>query len=167
MASQLAIHFSSETVEWYTPPRIIQRVLAVMGGIDLDPCAEPGRAIPAVTHYTQEQNALQYGWHGRVYMNPPYGDVIGEWVNKLRTEYSAGRVTEAVALLPARTDTAWMLPLLRECPVCFVQARLRFSGHKSGAPFPSAVVYLGSRPDKFALAFGDIGVVMQRQEPTP
>jgi hypothetical protein len=36
---------------------------------------------------------------------PPYGREVGAWIGKLVDEYNAGRVTEALALIPARVDT--------------------------------------------------------------
>lgn len=48
----------------------------------------------------------------------------------------------AVILLPARTDTAWWRRVAGY-PVCLIQGRLRFEGHNSSAPMPSAVFYLG------------------------
>ena len=78
-----AVHFSSDSADWYTPDHIIQRVMEVLGDIDLDPCADPDRTIPAATHFTPEGDGLSRGWHGRVYMNPPYGKEIARWVTKL------------------------------------------------------------------------------------
>ena len=46
-----------------------------MGEIDLDPCsnskAQPN--VPALNHFTVEDDGLEQKWFGRVYMNPPYG----------------------------------------------------------------------------------------------
>lgn len=155
--NRLAVHHSSETQEWYTPQHIIDAVLDVLGGIDLDPCSNPGEpAVPAGHHHTYLDNGLAQTWSGRVYMNPPYGRGIGDWTEKLREAYEAGDVTEAVALLPARTDTAWMHDL-REHPRCFIRGRISFSGHENAAPFPSCAVYFGERADAFARAFGELG----------
>jgi hypothetical protein len=153
---------SSKSTEWYTPDSIIERVILILGEIDLDPCSNSKMApnVPAVHHYTKKDDGLSRSWHGRVYMNPPYGRVIGPWVTKLVAEYRAGRATQALALLPARTDTRWMAQL-REFPRCFIRGRLKFSGHQNSAPFPSVVVALGCDPGTLAQAFGDIGDVYQ------
>ncbi|BAZ19055.1 C-5 cytosine-specific DNA methylase (plasmid) [Calothrix sp. NIES-4071] len=37
---------------WYTPPHIVSLVVKVLGEIDLDPCAEVNKRIPAREHYT-------------------------------------------------------------------------------------------------------------------
>lgn len=159
-ASRLAVHYSSATAEHYTPARVLDVVIACLGAIDLDPCSNSHTdpAVPAARHFTIAEDGLRHPWHGRVYMNPPYGDAIAGWIEKLAREYEAGHVTEAIALLPARTDTRWFRRLAAH-PVCFVDGRLRFSGAKAGAPFPSALVYLGPRPAAFAAACGALGRV--------
>lgn len=158
---------SSKSVEWYTPTRIVERVILVLGEIDLDPCSNSRTApnVPAAHHFTQEDNGLALPWRGRIYMNPPYGRAtIGKWIKKLLTEWQAGRVTQALVLLASRTDTQWMAQL-REFPRCYILGRLRFSGHKNGAPFPSVVVSLGCDLQTFTAAFKDIGDVYQLVPP--
>jgi hypothetical protein len=143
-----------------TPDLIIERAIRTMGAIDLDPCAESALDpnVPAAAHFTLEDDGLAQDWYGRIYMNPPYGRQIGHWVAKLVAEFEAGRVQQAVALLPARTDTRWMT-LLREYPRCYIRGRLKFKGHSAAAPFPSAVVFVGSGHRSFISSFNDIGDV--------
>lgn len=158
----MAVHYSSETPEWYTPPELIACVVATLGRIDLDPCSNVGRPnVPAASHFTVDHDGLSLPWSGLVYMNPPYGDGIGRWVEKLRAEYLAGNVTAAIALVPARTDTAWFAAL-RDGAICFVRGRLRFSGHQNSAPFPSAAVYFGPDAAAFVAAFQSTGDVWTR-----
>ena len=95
----------------------------------------------------------------QVYMNPPYGRAIGRWVSKLRDDYEAGRVEAAIALLPARPDTQWW-KLTRGYPRCHVEGRLKFSGQKNSATFPSALVYFGPDPAQFARVFDEVGEVV-------
>lgn len=162
----MAVHFSSATPEWYTPRHVIERVLHLFGEIDLDPCSNAKGAaanVPACDHYTQADDGLAQQWHGRVYMNPPYGDEIGQWTAHLLQAYADGEIDEAIALLPARTDTAWFRPLMaHRC--CFVHGRLRFSESKDSAPFPSVIVYLGPDGENFIEYFSDIGTIMQKSE---
>jgi len=162
---KMAVHFSSQTVEHYTPETIIAPTVACLGEIDLDPCSDGGEPpnVPAHTHYTAADDGLTHPWHGRVYMNPPYGREIGDWVEKLCAEHEAGRVTEAIALLPSRTDTQWWRRL-RMYLVCFVQGRLTFVGSQDPAPFPSAVFYLGQDTARFCCAFGQLGDIYRRIE---
>lgn len=154
--SRLAPLMTSETPEWYTPPQIIALVENVLGTIDLDPCSNSKDApnVPALQHFTVSDDGLSREWHGRVYMNPPYGTEIAAWVSKLVAEHAAGRTIEAIALVPARTDTRWWNELVANGRFfSLVEGRLRFSGAEAGAPFPNAVVYLGQRGDRFLAAF--------------
>ena len=177
--SDHAVHFTSKTPEHYTPDDVLDRVIACMGGIDLDPCSNShiDPHVPAARHFTRADDGLTRYWPGRIYMNPPYGREIAKWVEKLAQEYAAGRISQGIALVPARTDTRWW-QVLRDYPVCLVRGRLRFvgEGNTSAAPFPSALFYLGSQPARFLSAFEDLGDVWVRvlnyheygrEEPTP
>lgn len=155
--------YSSNSDEWYTPALVINRVCKVMGGIDLDPCSNIGGSpsVPALKYYTREDDGLVQEWRGSVYMNPPYGREIIDWVKKLVNEFRAGRITQAIALVPSRTDTEWFF-ILRDFPKCFVRGRLKFSNNGTPAPFPSMAVYLGGDLDAFKEAFSDIGDIYAR-----
>ena len=78
------------------------------------------------------------GW--RVFCNPPYGRVIGEWVKKAYQE-SKQPNTLVVMLLPARTDTRWFHDYIYgKAEIRFVKGRLKFGGCDNPAPFPSMIV---------------------------
>jgi hypothetical protein len=162
----MAVHHSSETPEHYTPTVIIDATIDCFEGcIDLDPCSNPGKpTVPALNYFTKADDGLQQSWRGKVYMNPPYGREIDEWVDKLLLEATSGEVTEAIALVPARTDTQWFVSL-RDHVCCFVEGRLTFIGNGDPAPFPSAVFYIGEHVDRFFHAFHAIGDIWQRIEP--
>jgi phage N-6-adenine-methyltransferase len=159
--------FTSETDEWYTPKEILDSVIEVFGEIDLDPCSnnKDSPNVPANSHFTYEDNGLTREWKGTVYMNPPYGREIVDWVDKLLSEWEKGNI-EAIALVPARTDTAWFAKLDAH-PWCAVRGRLKFSNNPNSAPFPSAVFYLGrdedeAGPDRFVSVFLKHGTIFQR-----
>jgi hypothetical protein len=159
------VHFSSASPEHYTPREILDAVVACLGQIDLDPCSNGGRNVPAMRHFTSVENGLDQPWQGTVYMNPPYGREIDAWVTKLCAEHARpGGVTEAIALVPARTDTQWFLKL-RDYVCCFVTGRLTFVGNDDPAPFPSALFYLGEDEGKFCRCFEAFGDVWQRTNP--
>lgn len=157
-ASRLNVHFTSDSEEWYTPPEIVSAAINLFGAIDLDPCSnsKESPSIPAKAHYTKGDDGLAQEWFGKVYMNPPYGRVIADWVAKAADEYECGNVSGALLLVPARTDTAWMARV-RKYPRCYVRGRLRFSNSPDAAPFPSCVVYLGDDEKRFFQAFSKLG----------
>ena len=152
--------YTSDSDDWWTPQDIIDRVLATFDGtIDLDPCSNLGTPnVPATVRYTVEDDGLSKPWVGRVYMNPPYGDVLPNWIEKMVQAFIDGEIDSAVALVPARTDTRWFRTL-RPYLHCFIFGRLKFSGTGNSAPFPSMAVYLGPEDRKFIDAFSPIGDV--------
>lgn len=110
------------TDEWYTPPEIFRDALAGMT-FSLDPCAPRGGVpwIPALDHFSIDDDGLAQPWHGRVWLNPPYGSQTGKWLGKL-AEHGNG-----IALVFARTDTAWFQQCARRADsICFVAGRIRF-----------------------------------------
>ena len=153
------VQVSSKSALWSTPSEILQGVLDVLGTIDLDPCCKDLKRpnAPASSYYTIQDDGLSKPWVGKVFMNPPYGDAIEPWPQKLTKEYRSGNTTEAIALLPARTDTFWM-GHLNKYPRCYVRGRLKFldienSSGRNSAPFPSVLVYLGANADRFFQVF--------------
>ena len=53
-------------------------------------------------NYTVEDNGLSKEWRGNVFMNPPYGRQIINWVKKAKEESDKGATV--VCLVPARTE---------------------------------------------------------------
>lgn len=164
----MGVHYSSKSSEWYTPPDLLERVITVLGPIELDPCSNSHDApnVPAQRHFTREDDGLAQSWaSAALFMNPPYGSEIGPWVEKLAADYEEHHVGAAIALLPARTDTAWFRRL-SAYPRCFIFGRLKFvspeSGEENPAPFPSMAVYLGPDAGAFQRAFAEIGDVFIR-----
>lgn len=129
---------SSGTDEWPTPLPFFRTVVHEFGEFDLDPCANAENA-KAAKFYTREQNGLAQEWTGKVWMNPPYGKGIGEWMAKARE--SAAKGAFVVCLVPARTDTAWWHDSVEgKAEVRFIRGRLKFGGSMANAPFPSALI---------------------------
>lgn len=155
---------SSESPEWYTPLHIIELTLELFGGeIDTDPCSnsKDDPSVPANTLYTKDDDGLAQNWHGRVYMNPPYGKEIPRWTEALVLKYELGEIDEAIALVPGRIDTQWFRPLYKYL-ICAVSGRVRFSNAIHSAPFPSAIVYLGTNKPEFIRIFKRLGPILQR-----
>lgn len=158
----MAVHYSSATPEWYTPAHIIDLVLEFFDEIDLDPCSNSHETpnVPAATRYVEADDGLKQPWFGRVYMNPPYGDLISGWVKKLHDEYQNGDVEAAIALVPLRGDTAWWFDYVMPYAMCFIRGRLRFVGAENSAPFPSVLVYYGDEIERFKETTAPLGYVL-------
>lgn len=131
--------FTSNTDEWYTPIDFFNELDAEFH-FNLDPCATDENH-KCDRYFTKEIDGLSQKWGGsRVFCNPPYGRVIGEWVKKAYEESKLPN-TLVVMLLPARTDTQWFHNYIyHKAEIRFIKGRLKFGGSNQGAPFPSMVV---------------------------
>jgi hypothetical protein len=98
----------------------------------------------AKMHYTIDDNGLLKPWQGRVWLNPPYGLVIGKWMARM-AEHKNG-----VALIFARTESEYwhkyVWPYASAC--LWLRTRLIFCDVKgkyasNRAPAPSVLVAYG------------------------
>lgn len=128
--------FSSASDEWETPQELFDQLNEEFH-FDLDPCATPQNAKCA-QFFTKKENGLKQDWFGTVFMNPPYGREIKQWVQKAYEE--AGKRCTVVCLLPARTDTSWFHDYCLKGEIRFLRGRLKFGNAKNSAPFPSMIV---------------------------
>ena len=131
--------FSSRSDEWETPWNLFNQLNAEFH-FNTDVCATPQNKKCA-HFYSKDEDGLKQSWRGTCWMNPPYGRVIKDWVEKAyKTTLESAETV--VCLLPARTDTAWwhefVIPHASE--IRFLRGRIKFSNAKAGAPFPSAIV---------------------------
>lgn len=130
------VHFSSATDMWATPQAFFDKLNAEYG-FTLDACASHENA-KCQFYFTKEVNGLSRKWSGVVWMNPPYGREIGDWMRKAYESSLSGATV--VCLVPARTDTKWWHDYAMKGEIDFIRGRLKFGNAKSHAPFPSAVV---------------------------
>ena len=170
MAEQLRLFQALQPIEapnkneWYTPRVYLHLAWQVMSTIDLDPasCAEANKVVGAAHYYTAEDDGLAQRWYGHVWLNPPYSPSPQAWVDRLCAEYRAGNVTEAILLVPPKTDTGWFSPAF-DYVICFTDHRISFWGQPgSSNTFGSAFVYMGSQEAKFARVFSAVGNVVKR-----
>ena len=175
MNQAMQVLTSSECNEWYTPERITDAARAFMRGIDLDPasCRAANKWIRASVIFTERDNGLSLPWHGRVWLNPPYGKTRNRsnqdiWAEKLTREYRAGRVSEALMLTKCVPGYAWWEGLFRTWPVCFVEHRIFFhklnnKGEvvKTGqAKAGASLWHIGAREQEFKDFFAPWGRVI-------
>lgn len=141
-----------ETGDWLTPPEL----LAALGPFDLDPCCPPVMPWRTATRMlTPADNGLAHEWHGRVFLNPPYGSAAWQWLWRL-AEHGDG-----IGLVMARTETAGFFRSVwgRADALLFLEGRLYFhrpDGSVAGnAGAPSVLVAYGARN---AAALAESGV---------
>lgn len=128
--------------EWLTPPEIIR----ALGPFELDPCAPVKRPWDmAANHYTILDNGLARPWEGRVWLNPPYGQETGKWLDRLADH------GDGIALIFARTETEMFVRSVwnRADAVLFIAGRLHFhhvdgTRAKANSGAPSVLVAYGA-----------------------
>lgn len=161
---------SSDYDAWTTPRPLFETLDSIFG-FRLDPCCER-KTAKCMTYFTRQDDGLVQDWAsvGNAFVNPPYGKALPAWMNKCVRE-AAKRVT-VVALIPARTETAYWHDIVfpfATC-VCFVRGRVKFGDSKSpdggrvGAPFPSAIITFGPCTTDQARRLGQLGKVYDSRE---
>ena len=138
----IQVHFSSETDVWATPQDFFDKLNKEFK-FELDVCANHENA-KCRKYFTESDNGLLQEWKGIVWMNPPYGREIDEWIKKAYESAQEGATV--VCLIPSRTDTAWWHEYCMKGEIRLVRGRLKFGGVKDNAPFPSAVVVFRNTP---------------------
>lgn len=132
------VMYSSKSNEWETPQELFNELNEEFH-FTLDPASTHENA-KCEKHYTQEEDGLAQDWSGEtVFCNPPYGRELPLWIEKAAKSAVGG--TTVVMLIPARTDTrAFHDFILHKAEIRFLKGRLKFSGAKQSAPFPSMIV---------------------------
>ena len=135
--------FSSGTEHWSTPIELFDE-LNLEYKFTVDVCADTTN-YKVKRYFNKKMDGLAQSWIGEIaWCNPPYGREIKLWVEKAyESTKEAGCNTSVVMLLPARTDTKWFHEFIYNNPLCsvkFIKGRLKFSGSKNSAPFPSMIV---------------------------
>jgi hypothetical protein len=125
--------------EWYTPQWLLD---ALPQPLDLDPCADPGRRVPALRHIVGQEggDGLAEPWQGRVFCNPPYSaGNLPKWIAKCRAE--ADRGCEVIALVPARVESGyWWDHVWGVARVGLLEDRIAFEDSQTAGTFGSALI---------------------------
>lgn len=99
---------------------------------------------------------------------PPYS-AVADWTRKLIAEHAAGRLTAAVFLCNANTDTGWFGALAEKgYPVLFTKGRIRFRHPDRSGNSPrygQALFGVEVGRDAFAAAFADVAYVPGPEPP--
>ncbi len=190
MNSHQLINQDSGLTEYYTPNQILDAARQTLGGFDLDPASSP-RAncrVQAARIYTTQDDGLSLSWHGRIWLNWPFGKSENvcqpgctkescrkrgyhltrrkpgnaDWVNKLANEYKEGRVQAALCICFAATSEGWFRPLLRQAQ-CFLYGRTNYclpdGGTLHGVTKGSCITYWGDDTARFAECFHPLGEI--------
>jgi len=130
-----------------TPSYVLEPVRAALGGsIGLDPCTEPDNPTGAEKFYTIDDDGLAHPWGfaDSIYINPPYGEARGEWVDRAMGIAASG--TPVVMLIPAHTDTRiFQRALSTASALVLIKGRVKFgvlreNRRQEAASHPSALI---------------------------
>lgn len=86
--------------DWYTPKWVFD-ALGCEFDLDVSAPVEGPRYVPAARWFWEQ--GLEQEWSGFVWMNPPYGHMVGkfDWMRKFITHGNG------IALMPDRTSAPW------------------------------------------------------------
>jgi hypothetical protein len=109
----------TKTNRWLTPDWIVD----ALGEFDLDPCGAPNHTLAAETYLLENgQDGLVLPWHGRVWLNPPYGKEMPPFIEKMAQHQNG------IAFIFARTETRmfhkYVWPVAHG--LLFLRGRVRF-----------------------------------------
>lgn len=150
--------------DYFTPPEIIDAARQAMGDIDLDaashPLANRVHQIPDFFHINR--SAFDNDWHGRVWLNPPYGN-NAPWFERIVQYVESGEVEQLCILSPMWAFTTEIAkPMLRmSAATVLLSPTPRFWGNASnrtGVNHPHGIVYFGDRVNEFLAAFTPFGI---------
>lgn len=113
-------HKRHKSVEWYTPAWIFTELGLTF---DLDPASphDMETAVPAIRKLTVFDDGLKQEWAGKIWLNPPYGPMTGEWIRRAIAH------ANGVALVFSRTDTSWCQDAMRSATaMLFIAGRIDF-----------------------------------------
>lgn len=150
--------------DYFTPPELIAAARDAMGDIDLDaashPIANREHRIPDYFHINR--SAFEHDWHGRVWLNPPYGN-NAPWFECIDRYLSSGSVSQLCMLSPMWAFTTEIAkPIMRlSSATVILSPTPKFWGNsegRTGRNDPHAIVYFGDRVDSFLQAFAPYGI---------
>lgn len=138
-------------MEWYTPSWIFEDLDLTF---DLDPASPHDftTAVPAITKYTIFDNGLKKPWHGRVWLNPPYGPDTGMWMERMISHGNG------IALIFSRTDAKWCQAAMKSAnAILFLAGRVAFvpgneNLHKKGRTGAGIILFAFGSECAIALA---------------
>lgn len=145
---------------WLTP----RYILDVLGEFDLDPCSCVNPPWPTARVMLTHGGLTEFWW-GRVWLNPPYGDEIGDWMGKM-TQHNHG-----IAIAFARRETRSFCSCVwgKASGLLFLHGRLHFcypdgTPAKGNAGGPSVLIAYGANDCEILRNCGLKGSFVQEVE---
>jgi len=109
--------------DWSTPQELFDKLNAEFN-FTLDVCASDWNA-KCKKYFTEKDDALKQDWEKNVcFMNPPYGKVLKQWIEKAFQSSLNG--ADVVCLVPSATDLEWWHKFVMKGEIRFIRGRPRF-----------------------------------------
>ena len=128
-----------QTMDWSTPQDFFNELKKEFN-FTLDPCATHENH-KCDKYFTLEDNGLHQDWSGNtVFMNPPYGNETGKWVEKAFKESKKG--STVVCIIAATTEASYWHDLIipYATQIRFIRGKLEFDSVSDDTPSIHAVV---------------------------
>lgn len=159
------------SVEWYTPTKILDVCRSVTGGFVLDVASDlvANKTVQASRFFSIEDDSLDKDWVGPYWCNPPYDRSGIQWAFVAKAAKYGSRV-EGFVLVKAAVETKGFEPLFDADALCFVYKRVNF-GFRNGssvnwnygsARWPNALAYFGPRKEEARQALAKLGTVVAK-----
>ena len=157
----------SPDAELLAPSLVLAGLRVALGTLDLDVCSTPfaQEKVGARDWFSADQDGLNQHWSGTVWAFPPPARADA-FASKLGAELTAGRVTAAALLAPARFGTRWARALLEHRAFLCVVVEGRSNpyylpdGERFTPPESFALYVFGDVQGDLARAFGAWGTIL-------
>jgi len=138
---------SYDKTEWMTPLNVFRKIEKFMSEyfyvmdfkFTLDPCTTHNN-LKVPKYFTKKEDGLKQSWKDEiVFVNPPYGPGIDDWIMK---SYEESKYNNAIVvmLLSNFTDTKiFHQIILKYAEVVFIEGRISFVGSK-GSPREGSIL---------------------------
>lgn len=144
--TQPDIFKGERATDWATPRAFMAFLKDERSWVPNLDVAASVRNTKAPHFYNEIDNGLSKEWYGNVWLNPPYGRAIPEWLEKCKEQINNPLVKSIMVLIPARTDTKWFHELIMPHAYLVYLIKGRFNHEHANAvsganaPFPSMLV---------------------------
>ncbi len=156
--------------DWRTPLWLLEKVREVFGPpIHLDPATAPDNPTGAEVFYTEQGLEQDWSFARNIFMNPPWSKELRMpvewWVARMWDVAQDHPDKPMIATIPASVNSKWFHKYCWSAGgICFPEGRVAYDPPpgepKASSPtFDTAIVYWGTRRQRFNEAFRSLGEI--------
>jgi hypothetical protein len=162
--------------EWLTPEALLEPTRDYFDGpIPFDVATRPENPTKATAFFTKQDDALAKGWPDEWFCNPPFGNELARWLERIGAQGYIG--DHGILVLPCSRyeQHYWQEAMVHATTVCWIRGRVDFIRASTGDAvqgntYASCVIGFNVRAQRFARCYGHLGLVqhlMPLNEPPP